>query len=183
MRGSLMGEVDAVIRRLGRATVDDLVREVDEARIPRSHRPLRGRIWSALRDLVRAGRVRRVGRAEYACAAPRGQAAAPGRDRMWRVLRARRVVRPEDLAELAEVSEAYAREFLGALRRQKVVAPLGDGRWRLTDDPVVMPEDHARAERLREWRRRLLGIAAAVDRAEQAVAEALAEVEGAHAGR
>lgn len=111
--------------------------------------------WSALRDLYRAGELERVGRGEYRSRA-RSDAAPKKQTVMWRFLKMRRVVTVDDLVVAGEASQAYAREWLRGLVRKEIVKKREDGAYVLIQDLPAPepPRDDAKAEALRELRRR-----------------------------
>lgn len=108
------------------------------------------RLGSAACELLRAGRVERLGRGVY-----RAAPAKPGnREVMWRFLRARRSVTVDDLRELTGLAAPTVQQWLRGLVRLGVVRREG-AVCRLVRDPVAMPVDRAKADYLKERRRRL----------------------------
>lgn len=89
------------------------------------------------------------------------------REIMWRVLRARRSVAKTDLQELAGVSGYYAGEWLRMLQRQGIVERRGDPGgvpvWVMVSDPVEMPSDDDKAEKLRQLRTKKAEALAKID--------------------
>lgn len=136
-------------------------------------KPLR-RVMS---DLKAAGRVVHVGTGLYRLA--QAGPADGKEDRMWRAVRLHhkrgKAVSADDLVRLASVSRTYAKEFLQALVRQKLVRQVHCGnapdggqivKYRLANDPgPETPKNEAKAERLREMRRRAREAKAAIDAA------------------
>lgn len=113
------------------------------------------RSWNTLRDLVRSGDLERVGRGRYRCLEKRSS--TPKKQQvMWRFLKMRRVVTVDDLVVASGSSADYAREWLRGLVRRDVVRKRADGAFVLAQEPpaVEPPKDDAKAERLRELRRR-----------------------------
>jgi len=131
------------------------------------------RMHVVLRDMRRRGEVRVVARGRYAYARTAGSARK--QEVMWRLLRARRRVTVDDLVELAEVSRAYAREWLRALARQEVIRKIED-RWLLLADSVEMPKSTDNAEKLRLLRQKR---AAAYRTAQEALAVAAERLQAA----
>ncbi|MFA5712497.1 hypothetical protein, partial [Mycolicibacterium sp.] len=139
------------------------VREVGYAvDIDAGQKPAR-RLYRVVADLKRSGRLRHVGVGLYL---PAGRAATGGRPdedgraRMWRALRLRHKrgqgVQIADLARLAGVGPAYAKEFLATLCRRGIVSRIGrrlPATYRLAQDPVEMPAMAENAEKLRRLRR------------------------------
>ncbi len=107
-------------------------------------------VQAVMRDLLRAGEVARVSEGEYRWAARKEPVQL--RQKMWSILRARRVVSIEDLMELTGASRGYARQWTTMLEGHEVVRRLEDGRVQLVNDPVVMPSDVTKAEKLKAIR-------------------------------
>lgn len=113
-------------------------------------RKVRKMVQAVLRELVRSEEAIRVsdGVYNFARRKPRVQL----RQKMWSILRARRVVSVEDLEELTGASRDYAMQWMRTLEKHDVVKRLGDGRVQLLHDPVAMPCATVNAERIRAWR-------------------------------
>ena len=107
-------------------------------------------IQAVLRDLVKSGEIVRVSEKTYRWAARKGPVQL--RRKMWSILRSRRVVSIEDLMELTGASRGYARQWITMLEGHEVVRRLEDGRVQLVNDPVVMPSDVCKAEKLKAIR-------------------------------
>ena len=140
----------AAINR-GEVTTDAMSRAM-ECKTRHEHK----RMLKTLCDLNQQGRIVRLSQGVYG---PNQEFKQPDkRNVMWRVLRTRRRVTVEDLVVMAEVSPRYAREWLGALVNREVVRkqqqPGLIGTWQLINDTVEMPEDDAKATKLREIRRK-----------------------------
>ncbi len=73
---------------------------------------------------------------------------------MWYVLRIRKTVTASDLVELAGVVQKYAEEFLYFLENKEVVKRLERGKFRLINDPVIMPRNEDKARAMRELRKK-----------------------------
>jgi hypothetical protein len=120
------------------------------------------KIRSVLRDMMRRNEVERTakGRYRYAGAGHRAQGTGQIQQRMWKILRARRTVNVEDLQELAGASKGYALEWLQMMTRQGIAKRIAQSaerndqtqRWQLVRDPVEMPRNDEKAERLRGFR-------------------------------
>ncbi len=107
-------------------------------------------IRSVINDLRKTGEIVNMSRGVYTYAGK--QKGKPEiRERMWRILRARRNVSVDDLMELAGASEDYAKQWLRMLDRRGVIRAK-NGRYRMIEDPIDMPEDDAKAEALRRLR-------------------------------
>jgi DNA-binding IclR family transcriptional regulator len=158
------------LKELGLAL--DLISDADK-------RPL----YRAMRDLERSGFVVKVSPGVYRLGEKKRRPEL--QDVMWRLLRARRQVSIDDLVELSGCAPAYAAEWLQNLERRGVVARTSKdgvaGVWKMTADPVEMPLNEEKAERLRalraERRRALVARAnAALDAAYQAIIQARIEI-------
>ena len=121
------------------------------------------RMYRTVIDFTRAGEIERVNRGVYRyCGRPSKKPQA--QLIMWRILRARRTVTVEDLQELAGASAGYIKEWFRMLRRRGIVQKVSDGKYRLVHDPVEMPRNEEKAEKLRDIREKK---SAALDRAFQ----------------
>lgn len=141
---------------------------------------------TALRDMKRRGEIESQGVGVYAVKAL-PKAAITKSEKMWRVLRARRRVSPDDLVELASVGRDYAKQWLWALGQKKIVVNVGAGMWRLAKDVgPTPPEMKENAEKLRGLRKasKIRQAIEALARGQKAFAEAdeiLREMEGGRA--
>jgi hypothetical protein len=163
---SFRGRVSAAFAALAPRFPDGVpVREVGYAvDIDAGQKPAR-RLYRVVADLKRNGRLRHVGAGLYlpagmAATGDRGDGDEDGRARMWRALRLRHKrgqgVQIAELARLAGVGPAYAKEFLATLGRRGIVSRIGrrlPATYRLAQDPVEMPAMAENAERLRRLRR------------------------------
>lgn len=129
-------------------------------------------VHTAAADLIRAGEVERIGRGVYRWAGKKRDKKPEIRQVMWSVLRARRTASVEDMQELAGASEQYAREFLNALVRQGVCRRIKNKQWHLVADPIELPDDKAKAEKLRRIREKKAVAVSALDRAFKEIATA-----------
>lgn len=130
-------------------------------------------VYGAISDFQQAGEVERVRPGVYRYIG-KSQAVPEKRAVMWRLLRARKVVTVADFQELAGVSEVYAHEWLSMLIRRGIVKMMGADKYRLLNDPIVMPENADKAEQLRRMRERKKKAIAALNAANIAMAEAMA---------
>lgn len=160
MKETFAGNVRAVALEIGAGggefTIADLAadRRIDLVS-DAEKRPL----YRAIKDFMKAGEVERLRPGVYRLAGKRP--GAPDLQRvMWNVLRSRRqtgnAVTAEDLMELSGASRSYALEWLQGLARRGVVRrvskPGQPGVWQMVSDPVEMPRNEEKAERLREFR-------------------------------
>jgi hypothetical protein len=112
------------------------------------------RLLNALYDLARSGKIVRVRQGVYAPAPAAGQ---PDKcEIMWRLFKMRRRVTVDDLMEMADVGQDYAREWLQLLVKREVARKIQEpgqpGLWVLINDLAEMPQDSDKAERLRNIR-------------------------------
>lgn len=115
------------------------------------------RLINTLSEMSRDGKIERVDKGLYR---PIAAAIAPATisERMWSILRMRKRVNVEDLMVMAGAGNDYAKEWLRALERQDVVAKQGEGNldscsWVLIKDTIDMPQNDAKADRLRDLRK------------------------------
>ncbi|WP_139796702.1 winged helix-turn-helix domain-containing protein [Desulfacinum hydrothermale] len=134
-------------------------------------------IWTVLRDARRRGEIERVDKGKYRARAGAGRRC--GRDRMWSVIRMRRRITADDLAELAGVERSYASSYLRDLARTEVVRARWQGRQRVyelahgyTGHMQTPPGDNA--ERIRRFRAKKKAAMEALDKAMGALQEARA---------
>jgi hypothetical protein len=154
MKETFAGKVRAAIRELGAGgrefSVHELALEKLDLLTDAEKRPVR----AALSDMVKAGEIERVRPGVYRTV-KRTKAKPELQQVMWDILRYRKTVTVDDLVELAGASAAYAAEWLGNLSRWGVVRSTGKpGTWQMISDPVEMPKNDRKAERLRELRLR-----------------------------
>lgn len=114
------------------------------------------RLINTLSEMSRDGKIERTGKGMYK--GIQHNAKPTICERMWSVLRMRKRVNVEDLMVMAGASNDYAKEWLRALERQDVVAKQGEGNldactWVLIKDTIDMPQNAAKAERLRDLRK------------------------------
>ena len=114
------------------------------------------RLINTLSEMSRDGKIERVGKGLYKSIQRNAKPTIC--ERMWSVLRMRKRVNVEDLMVMAGASNDYAKEWLRALERQDVVAKQGEGNldnctWVLIKDTINMPQNDAKADRLRDLRK------------------------------
>lgn len=151
-KGSFANLVRAELQSRGRASVADLTAAIVSKAAPEqiAGRKVRPMVQAVMRDLLRSKEVARVSDGVY-CWASRKEPVQL-RQKMWSILRARRTVSIEDLMELTGASRGYARQWTTMLEGHGVVRRLDDGRVQLVVDPVTMPSDASKAEKLRAIR-------------------------------
>jgi len=152
-KGSFANIVRELLQAKGRASVAELVTAVISANPEQvAGRKVRPMVQAVMRDLLRSGEAARISEGEYRWAARKEPVQL--RQKMWSILRARRVVSIEDLMELTGASRNYARSWTTMLEGHELVRRLEDGRVQLVNDPVVMPDDATKAGKLRAIRLR-----------------------------
>lgn len=176
-KGSFANIVRELLQAKGRASVSELVTAIVSANPEQvAGRKVRPMVQAVMRDLLRSGEAARISEGEYRWAARKEPVQL--RQKMWSILRARRVVSIEDLMELTGASRNYARAWTTMLEGHEVVRRLEDGRVQLVTDPVVMPSDTTKAEKLKairvrnalaEVRERIEQVTVAVKELEEAV--------------
>lgn len=170
-KGSFATLVRETLQRMSPATVDNLTMDISTTASTDvvAGRHVRPMVQTALRDLCKSGEAERIDSATYRWLGRSGETPQI-RERMWRVIRARRTVSVEDLMELAEAGEHYAMQWLRLLVRQGIMRKLSDGRFQMIHDPVIMPEDEEKKQNLRALYKKR--VRKALERAEAAIAEA-----------
>lgn len=160
MRGSFAGEVRKIIAgTLGEISISEISDRLGIA-LPKTKK----RLYTTIRDLLRAGEIERRREGVYAW---KEKARKPERrEVMWRLLRARIIVTVEDLQEMAGVSREYAEEWLRMLVKKEIVRKTGKI-YRLLSAPVEMPENTEKAGQLRDLRKRMAEAAAMLRKAVQ----------------
>jgi hypothetical protein len=120
-------------------------------------------LYTVIRDFVKSGEITRVEPNQYLYVGTLAERCEQPqlREIMWRILRARRSVTVDDLMELTGASREYAGQWLRMLVRQGMADKRIDrhmggtqANWVLVSDPVAMPTDDSKAERLRQIRER-----------------------------
>jgi hypothetical protein len=113
------------------------------------------RLYDTIGDFCKRGELHRVKKGVYLYAGK--QTVSQKQQVMWRYLRSSKSFGGVKLAELQEVAGAsteYAGEWLEALVARGVAKKIQGSptRWQLLHDPVEMPQNEAKAERLRAIR-------------------------------
>jgi hypothetical protein len=130
-------------------------------------------IGTVLRDAVRRGEIERVGPSEFRTALVKREPL--GKDKMWRILRMRRRITSDELAELAAVGRKYAQEYLRSLVRAEIVRKNGNA-YELTHDSVSAPPVDDNAAKLRQLRAKRKAALEALMKAREALEVARAEL-------
>ena len=151
-KGSFASLVRAELARRGQATLSELAQALmysaPQAMV--AGRSVRDMVQDALRDLRRSNEAVRMDQGVYQWAGRKEPVQL--RQKMWTILRARRVVSVEDLMELTGASRGYAGEWVRMLERHELIRRLEDGRVQLVHDPVAMPENEDKAAKLKALR-------------------------------
>lgn len=117
-------------------------------------------LYKTFRDFLKSGEIERTATDMFIYKGQKSQQKPELREILWRVLRARRSVTIDDLVELSGASQDYVKQWLNMLTRQEVVVVTVDKRpgkktiYALIQDPVTMPTDDKKAEKLRAIRDR-----------------------------
>jgi hypothetical protein len=151
-KGSFANLVREELQARGRASVAELTALMVSKAAPEqiAGRKVRPMVQAVMRDLLRSQEAARVTDGVYRWAGRKEPVQL--RQKMWSILRARRVVSVEDLMELTGASRGYARQWSAMLEGHELVRRLEDGRIQLVNDPVVMPDDATKAEKLKAIR-------------------------------
>ena len=134
-------------------------------------------LYNALVDLRKSGEIIRIKKGEYKWL---GKKADPQlREIMWHILRARKNITIEDMQELSGAAELYVREWLRMLCARGIVKKTGSGKYSMIKDPVIMPGDDKKADRLRKMRKqKKIEALAALTAADLAIKKARLTIEG-----
>ena len=115
----------------------------------------RKRVFNTVFELVKTKEIQRVSRGVYTYAGKPGKKISKERI-MWNYCRMRMKcgasVTIEELQAAANASADYVREWLRFLVRDGFIKDHGNGKFQLLKDPVEMPVNEAKAERLRNLR-------------------------------
>lgn len=107
-------------------------------------------LYRILIDFRHSGEIERVKKGIYIY---KGKKCKPQlQEIMWRFLRARKKVTIDDLVEISGAEESYAKEWLQLLVRREIVRKYKNGNYLMIKDPVDMPRNEKKAERLRRIR-------------------------------
>lgn len=151
-KGSFANLVREELQLRGRVSVAELTTLMVSKAAPEqiAGRKVRPMVQAVMRDLLRSQEAARVTDGVYRWAGRKEPVQL--RQKMWSILRARRVVSIEDLMELAGSSRKYAQQWSRMLEGHELVRRLEDGRIQLVNDPVVMPDDATKAQKLKAIR-------------------------------
>jgi hypothetical protein len=117
-------------------------------------------MYQTFRDFLKSGEIERTETDMFLYKGKKSDQKPELREILWRVLRARKAVTAEDLVELSGASPDYVKQWLMMLQRQEVISvrpsdkKSGVKTYVLVQDPVAMPTDDKKAEKLRETRSR-----------------------------
>jgi hypothetical protein len=115
-------------------------------------------MYKVFRDFLKSGEIERTETDMFLYKGRKSQMKPELREIMWRLLRAKKAVTTEDLVELSGADPEYARQWLAMLVRQEVVSVrpadknAGPRTYVMINDPVTLPTDDKKAEKLRAWR-------------------------------
>jgi hypothetical protein len=120
---------------------------------PEDKKKVNNRIGDLLR---KSGEIERVSRGIYRYVRPDTADVATVAGKIWGLLRIRhkkgQAVTTADLTTICGASNQYAREKMQLFTRLGVCKKTGLDSWRMIADPVKMPEDTGKIERLRRIR-------------------------------
>jgi hypothetical protein len=128
---------------------------------------------NAVHEMRKTGEIVSVSRGRYQYI---GRKKQYRKDKMWRVIRAKRTFSLDDLAELGGASRLYCKEFVALLIRRGIVKKISKpgvlAVYRLVEDPGPgLEPDRKKAEKLREIRARQKLMLEALDRFEDGIRE------------
>ncbi|MDY6789707.1 MAG: hypothetical protein SWH54_00380 [Thermodesulfobacteriota bacterium] len=108
------------------------------------------KLYRTILDLKRSGEIEPLKKGAYIY---KGKKQKPQlQEVMWRVLRDRRKVTVDDLIEMAGAEKSYVKEWLQMLVRRGIVRKNKNGIYLMIQDPVDMPKNEEKAEKLRRIR-------------------------------
>ena len=107
-------------------------------------------LYQTLRDFVSNGEIEKIRKGVFRYKGI--QNPAQFQEIMWRVLRARRKVTVDDLIEISGAEKTYIKEWLQMLVRREIVRKHANGNYLMIKDPVEMPRNEEKADRLRRIR-------------------------------
>ena len=107
-------------------------------------------LYQTLRDFVSSGEVEKIRNRVFIYKGR--QKPAQSQEIMWRVLRSRKKVTVDDLIEISGADKRYVKEWLLMLVRREMVRKYSNGNYLMIKDPVDMPRNEEKAERLRRIR-------------------------------
>jgi hypothetical protein len=175
MKQTFTGRVRKIMQELGAGGREFGVQEVAVTLDMVSNEEKRP-LYNCINTLRKAGEIQRV-RPGVLLYKGRKKGAPEVQEVMWRILRARRTVTIEDLMELAGASHAYAKEWLGMLRRRTIISRTDfpgnkPSKFTMIKDPVQMPLNDAKSDRIRQMRAEKKKAMAALDAAYTNILEA-----------
>jgi len=152
-RATFAGRIRVAVAALAERQEAFTVKEIVEEACIQTRKDEK-KMHNAMLDFMKAGEVERLKRGVYRLA---HAGKRPGKKRtihekMWWLLRVRKAVSVADLQEMAGASENYAKEWLQMLARREVVQKLANGRYQLINEPVEIPVNDEKAEKLRRLR-------------------------------
>ena len=146
MKKTFAGKVRVIMQgTLGQITTKELAEKLDLV-FRKDKRPL----LAVLRDFIAAGEIEKIRNGVFIYRGKSGPAQL--QEVMWRVLRARRKVSVDDLIEISKAERSYVKEWLQMLVRREIVREHANGNYLMIKDPVDMPRNDKKAERLRRIR-------------------------------
>lgn len=151
-QGSFAERIRQAARRLQERGLPITCEELGHEAGVKTRRECQAVRWT-VRDMLKRGELERVEPGVFRLASS-SQDPPQIQEKMWRVLRARRRVTVEDLQELAGASRLYALEWLQMLVKYEIVRKGDDGLYQMVKDPVEMPRNRKKAEKLRRLRRK-----------------------------
>ena len=107
-------------------------------------------LYQALRDFVSAGEIEKIRQGVFIYKGRKNPAQL--QEIMWRFLRARKKVTIDDLIEISRAEKSYVKEWLQLLVRREIVRKYKNGNYLMIKDPVDMPKNEKKAQRLRRIR-------------------------------
>ena len=107
-------------------------------------------LYQALRDLVSSGEIEKIKKGVFRYKGKQGP--AQFQEIMWRFLRSRKKVTIDDLIEISRAEKSYVKEWLQMLVRREIVRKYKNGNYLMIKDPVDMPRNEEKAQRLRRIR-------------------------------
>ncbi len=146
MKETFAGKVRTIIQGTpGSITTRELAEKLDLV-FREDKRPL----FAVLRDFVASGEIEKIRNGVFRYKSK--QEPPQYQEIMWRVLRSRRKVTVDDLIEISRAEKSYVKEWLQMLVRREIVRKHANGNYLMIKDPVDMPRNEKKAERLRRIR-------------------------------
>ncbi len=107
-------------------------------------------LYQALRDFAATGEIEKIRQGVFIYKGRKNPAQL--QQIMWRFLRSRRKVTVDDLIEISGAEKTYVKEWLQMLVRREIVRKYKNGNYLMIKDPVDMPRNEKKAEKLRRIR-------------------------------